>query len=182
LPRPEGHASGWAGWGRLYAQLQPPTGTPIRAAATNNALVTARVLRSVPGPFDPEFGLTGGSDSLFFLRAAREGARLVSADDAVVEESVPPERLRARWLLRRAFRVGNGAVFCERALPAGSRRVGQRVAKATGRLMAGAVLLPPSLLLGRTAALRALWDVCYGAGCLAGVAGYRYAEYRNLGR
>ncbi len=178
LPRLPADAPAWTRRGGFFTQPQPPSGTPLPVASTNNVLVDASLLRGTE-PFDPAFGITGSGDSLFFLGCARRGARLVAAPDAVVEETVPPERARARWVLRRAFRGGNAAVFCERAMPPEHRQLGLRVLKATARLVASAAVLPPALLLGRAAALRALWGVSYGAGCLAAVAGYRYAEYRD---
>jgi glycosyltransferase involved in cell wall biosynthesis len=173
-------APGWARSGGFFAQRKPPSGTPVPVASTSNALVSARLLRAVPGPFDPSFGLAGGGDSLFFTRCAREGALLVAAPYAVVEETVPPARSRAAWVLRRAFRVGNGAVFIERALPAPRRNLSVRLLKGVTRLLGSTALLPPAALLGRTTALRALWGVCYGAGCMAGAVGYRYAEYARV--
>lgn len=181
-PRLAADAPGWAERGGFFALPMPPAGTPLGTAATNNALVSRRLLAAVPGPFDPAFGLTGSSDSLFFTRCARQGARLVAAPDAVVEEAVPAARARAGWVLRRAFRVGNAAWWMERALPAEVRRPGERLGKATARLLGSALLFPTAALLGRAAALRALAGVWYGAGCLAGVAGHRYAEYRDVRR
>lgn len=181
IPRLCAEAPAWARGG-LFAQTLPRSGTRIPVASTNNVLVKAGLLRDTSPPFDPAFGLTGSSDSLFFLRAAREGARLVAAPEAVVEEHIPPTRSTARWVMRRGFRVGNAALWCERAMPPDTRRLGDRVLKASLRMGASAVMLPLGLLRGRAGVLRAFHGVCYGAGCLAALAGYRYAEYRELDR
>lgn len=182
VPRFPADAPAWAEQSGVYARLHRRSGEPVAFLATHNALVSARLLRRDGGPFDPAFGISGGGDSLFFLRCAREGARMVGAAAAVAEEAVPPERLRTGWVLRRAFRTGNGAVFAERALPAGSRRVGQRVVKGVARMAASAAALPVAALLGRAAAMRALWGVLYGAGCASALLGYRYEEYRDAAR
>lgn len=182
VPRFPAGAPAWAERSGVYARLHRRSGEPVAFLATHNALVSARLLRRDGGPFDPAFGISGGGDSHFFLRCAREGARMVGAAAAVAEETVLPERLRAGWVLRRAFRTGNGAVFAERALPPESRRVGQRVVKGIGRMAVSAVALPVAALLGRAAATRALWGVCYGAGCASALFGYRYHEYRDAAR
>lgn len=182
VPRFSAQAPAWAPRTGLFAQRLPPAGTPLPVASTNNVLVSPRLLRGPGRPFDPAFGVTGSSDSLFFLAAARRGARVVSAPEAVVEEHIPPARSSVGWVTRRAFRVGNAAVYCERALPRHERRLAQRIARASLRMAASAAALPVAALAGRAGLLRAFHGVCYGAGCLAAVAGYRYAEYREVGR
>jgi succinoglycan biosynthesis protein ExoM len=182
VPRFPAGAPAWAERSGVYARLHRGSGEPVAFLATHNALVSARLLRREGGPFDPAFGISGGGDSLFFLRCAREGARMVGAAAAVAEETIPPERMRAGWVLRRAFRTGNGAVFAERALPPESRRVGQRVVKGIGRMAVSAAALPFAALLGRAAATRALWGVLYGAGSASALLGYRYHEYRDAAR
>ncbi|HEU0012088.1 MAG TPA: glycosyltransferase family 2 protein [Longimicrobium sp.] len=172
-------APAWLVRGGFWDAPREDTGALLPTASTNNALVTRRLLEEPGGPFDPAFGIGGSSDSLFFLRARRRGATLVWTADAVVEETVPASRARAGWVLRRAFRYGNAAVLCERALDPGLRRVGTRVAKAAGRFGIAAVLLAPSALLGRRGLLTALRSLSYGAGALAALLGYRYLEYRE---
>lgn len=179
VPRFTGPVPAWAERSGVFSRLHRRSGEPVAFVATHNALVAARLLHREGGPFDPDFGLSGGGDSLFFLRCAREGARMVGAAAAVAEESIPPGRVRTGWVLRRAFRTGNAAVFCERALPPGSRRVAQRVLKGVARMTASAAALPLAAVLGRAMAMRALWGVSYGAGCASAVLGYRYFEYRD---
>lgn len=181
-PRLEPGAPAWAEPSGLFAQAQPADGTPLVTAATSNALVSRRLLQAVPGPFDPRFGRSGSGDSLFFTHSVRRGARVVAAPGAVVDEGVSPARARAGWVLRRAFRVGNGAVWVERALGPSHRRVAWRALAGTLRLAGSAAVLPVAALRGRAAAVRALWGVCYGAGCLAALAGYRYREYEVVDR
>ena len=85
--------------------------------------VRLTVLRSVPAdgaddepadtgrresPFDPAYGLSGGEDSTLFGSLAATGARFVWCDDAIVRETVPPERANLAYLLRRSFGGGHG--------------------------------------------------------------------------
>lgn len=165
----------WLAQDLFYVPLTERTGTVLSGAYTGNVLVDGRLLDDPEGPFDARFGLSGGSDSHLFMRLHRSGARIVFAGEAVTEEVIPPGRARPGWVLRRAFRVGNTAMLCERALVTGAPAV--RLAKATLRLGYGAVSLPVGVLRGRGPVLRALWNVSYGMGAFAGAVGFRYREY-----
>jgi succinoglycan biosynthesis protein ExoM len=154
------------------------TGQPLGYAATGNALVAARLLaRHAPAPFDPAFGLSGGSDSLFFSRCRREGASIVWADEAVAEEFASSERASARWLLWRSFREGNAALFCERAQPPGFRRSGRQLLRGCTRLVFGAANAMSAPLRGRAGLLRSARHFAYAAGTFTALAGYRHYEY-----
>ncbi|HEY7769317.1 glycosyltransferase family 2 protein [Longimicrobium sp.] len=138
----------WLSGAWVYGVSLPARGTRLPVASTNNVLVRAGLLAG-GRPFDPAFGLSGGEDSLFFLRAAREGALIVSAPAAVACEHVSPARARVGWVLRRAFRGGNTALHCEYALPRSTRAPAGRLARATLRMGASVPLLPLSVLRGR---------------------------------
>ncbi|RHZ93758.1 glycosyltransferase [Cereibacter sphaeroides] len=56
--------------------------------------------------FDPARGRSGGEDTAFFEAMLRRGGRLGFAPDALVRETVPTDRARLGWLLRRRFRMG----------------------------------------------------------------------------
>jgi succinoglycan biosynthesis protein ExoM len=176
---PEGTPA-WLVRGHFYGQNEQRTGVELDVAHTGNALVAARLLERLPEPFDPRFGLTGGSDSHLFMRLYRDGVRIVSAGEALTYEHIPASRARPQWVLRRAFRVGNTAILCERGMPAGEGRPWSRLAKATARLALGVVSLPLALVRGRGAAMDAAWNVVYGMGAWAGLFGFRYLEYSRV--
>lgn len=178
-PKYEAPAPRWVLRGRFHEAPRRPTGSPLPYADTGNVLVRASLFRDFPAPFAPSLALAGGEDTHFFLRVARAGHRIVWADAAVAWEWVPPSRVRLPWLLRRAFRRGNTWALLERELDPSWRVLALRVARGGGRIVRGAVLLPLSLLRGRHAVVETLRGMCFGAGSLAGVAGYRYDEYRT---
>lgn len=176
--RPGPDAAPWVERSRLFGTAAQPTGTLLTVAQTSNALVSARLLRG-PDPFDPAFGVSGGSDSQFFIRHQRRGARLVWCQEAVVEEWIPGSRVRAGWILRRAFRVGNCALWAERSMDPGVGQPARRALKAGARLALGVAQLAPAAAQGRAGLVRALWNVSYGTGAVAALLGYRYKEYRT---
>ena len=180
VPRFDEGVPAWIIRGGFFARTRYATGTLRQNGATNNCLIACRLFQGRPEPFDPRFALTGGSDMHFFKQVARDGGRIVWADSAVVEEWVPQSRARVGWLLQRAYRGGNAFTLSERLLDrSGSWLVGRAV-KGVGRTVQGALLVLPSMLLGRAPAVRALQKTALGAGTLAAILGHRYHEYRAV--
>jgi glycosyltransferase involved in cell wall biosynthesis len=180
VPRlPEGTPP-WVARGGFFDRGSYPTGMRMTVAETANALVSAHLLSALEGPFDPRFGISGGGDSHFFRRVVDAGGSIVWAHDAVVWETVPVERANARWILRRAFRNGNGSVYVERAVSPAPRWLPPRLAKATGRIALGMVMLPAAPLRGRALAVAALRNIAIGLGAYSGILGYRYVAYRQV--
>jgi succinoglycan biosynthesis protein ExoM len=174
----------WVAAGRFFDRRRLPTGTPVEVAATNNLLLDLRQVRAAGVTFDLQYGLSGGSDSLFTLRLTRAGRRLVWCDEAVVVDRVPAQRSTPRWVLARAFRLGNGWSRVSLELAASplartatrSRLAGAGAVRLGGgalRWVAGAVLRRPGL---RARGARTL---ARGAGLLTGAVGFVYAEYRR---
>lgn len=175
-------APNWIRRGHFYDRRRYPTGTtvPRNQFRTSNALCAAEWLRRVEGPFDPAYGLTGGSDGRMFNLLANLGARFVWCDEAEVEELVGPERARLRWLLMRRFRGGNdfarytlsGAYGPLRpwTLPVFAARAFAQMAVAAPL---GIVALPFGLRYS------AIWlgRAFSNAGKLAALAGIHYREY-----
>lgn len=76
--------------------------------ATGNLLLTKRILDRAGWPrFDPSFGLTGGEDGEFLRRMRKNKARFAWSITAIAYETVPKNRARRDWVLRRSFRKGN---------------------------------------------------------------------------
>ncbi|MGI9605725.1 MAG: glycosyltransferase family 2 protein [Acidimicrobiales bacterium] len=90
----------------LFSRPVFATGTPSVAHRTGNTLVTSESLSLVEGPFDPAYGVTGGSDSLLFRQLEARGRLLINSADAIVSEVVPAERATWQWLRSRMRRQG----------------------------------------------------------------------------
>lgn len=87
--------------------------TPVFDRAGRIAVAhTGNVLLALDDPayaslrFDTGRGRSGGEDTAFFGAFVRAGGQIVYAPDAIVRETVPPDRLTLRWLIQRRFRMG----------------------------------------------------------------------------
>lgn len=56
--------------------------------------------------FQPAFAFSGGEDEEFFGRLIAQGARFITAHDAVIRERVPASRLQVGYILRTGLRDG----------------------------------------------------------------------------
>lgn len=106
----------WIITGGYFDRPRFKTGSLIdhKNTRTGNVLIKTTCLQSLinheknirTGPFDIDFGCTGGEDSLLFRALLKNNLVFVWSDEAVVSEVVPSERANAKWLLLRYFRVG----------------------------------------------------------------------------
>ncbi|HSG65481.1 MAG TPA: glycosyltransferase family 2 protein [Gammaproteobacteria bacterium] len=151
---------------------------PRHLLRSGNVLFRKDRYRALTHGFDEDLGLSGGEDTDLFVRMRQAGARLVSAEDAIVYESVPKARMQIGWLVRRRYRMGIGKMLASRReREPGWCRLGhfcRESAKACVRLAASAVWLPFSR--GRSA--KNFLKATYSLGVCAGFFGLRYYEYR----
>lgn len=99
----------WIRDGGFFVRQRHATGTEVSAASTANLLIDLRQLEALGSPrFDLEFGLSGGSDTMFTRDLVRRGGRIVWCDEAVVVDHIRSARLTRSWVLQRHFRAGNG--------------------------------------------------------------------------
>ena len=110
MPRFDQSAPEWMKKGVLQLSgtvLETATGTEAKTMWSGNCLVRASLLRELEGPFDPEYGITGGEDSELFAKLNRRGAKFVYCREAYVFEYWPSERMQASYLVKRGLRWGN---------------------------------------------------------------------------
>jgi glycosyltransferase involved in cell wall biosynthesis len=174
----------WVESGRFFDRRRLPTGTVLEVAATNNLLLDLHQVRAMGLSFDPDFGITGGGDTMFTRTLHRRGGVLIWCDEAVVIDVVPATRVTRDWVLRRAFRSGSSwsATSLKLSRPGRDRTLTKvrltgrgvvRVAGGGARLLVGTV--------GRSMAQRARGQrtIARGAGMVSGAWGVVYAEYKR---
>lgn len=132
-----------------FGNLRPDyAGCPVAWFDTGNVLVRVDILRKLQLRFDESLRHFGyGADSLFSMRIARGGYRMVWSSEAAVYHIVPPSRMTASWLLRRALQQG----LCQMLV---SRRLNEDLPRARivlpglAFMFLNVLLLPTSLLSG----------------------------------
>lgn len=169
----------------VFDRVRRPTGTQLTGAATNNLLLDLRWLRSHSLAFDPEFGESGGEDTMLTHSIIAAGGTIVWCDEAEVTETVPADRLRLGWVMRRLVRTSNSWARVE--IKVGKARDAYRktfvatVARVPylgGRGIAYTLL--GLLTRDRRRQATGLRDVCCAIGVGLAAAGRVRAEYRRV--
>lgn len=175
----------WIESGGFFARPRYPSGARVRVAASNNLLLDVRWLADHGIRFDEEFGLTGGSDTMLTLQIAAAGGALYWCDEAFVDDPVPAGRFTRRWVVRRAYRVGNCTARAEVQLAGSPRR--RAVARVRGfgagvlRVAGGLVKAGLGVVVGEGSA-RGIRTTARGAGMITGSVGLVYTEYARVAR
>ena len=143
--------------------------TPMKTAATNNSFFRAQFFRERPWlQFEPELGIVGGEDMVFFRTANKEGLSICFAAGAAVYGIEPPERETFQHQLQSHFWLGNTEYVTNRYLgearPAwwllrGAKLVGSSAVRPLAHLVRGQT---PEFRYAAASALRGL-GMIFGA-------------------
>ncbi len=91
----------------LFYSTIARSGETTTLHGTGNCLIHRRVLEALGEPtLDPRFNFLGGGDMDFFTRCRIAGFRSYWNADARVFETVPAQRTKAPWVLRRSISTG----------------------------------------------------------------------------
>lgn len=177
----------WSRKANVFKPLQFPSGTRRRWAATNNVFFDIAIAREQRLRFDSSLSLSSGDDPLFFMQAARRGAKILWVNEATAQEMVERERTTYEWVIRRNYSHGsNGPLVYSKLFP--SERIKPIVlslCKGTLYLCSGLLLM---ITLGtftwilpqfRHHTINALALISRGLGWLCGIWGFRYREYAS---
>jgi succinoglycan biosynthesis protein ExoM len=148
-------------------------------AATCNVLISRKVIEHLgqAGPiFRPEFALTGGGDTDFFIRVRAAGFGVAVGRESIVYRDWTAARLTWRGVLRRAFRIGSTSMQLYRAhMPAAECE--RKRHEARTQVVRQTIALPGSLLKPRRLARR-LSLIAISLGVLHAYGGRTYKYYR----
>ena len=137
-------APGWMDRARAHDTLPVFGGDgAITSGYTCNVLVDLSDPAAADLRFDPVRGRSGGEDSAFFADFLTAGGQIAFAPDALVHETVPSDRARLVWLLRRRYRMGQTHASL---IARGRSRVGR--VKAAGVAMAKALACGGMAVIG----------------------------------
>ncbi|MGZ8906043.1 MAG: glycosyltransferase [Methylobacter sp.] len=107
LPKYEVPPPEWVLKGRFFERPSHDTGTYLNwsETRTGNVLLGKHLLVDAENRFRPQFGI-GGEDRDFFRRLIDKGYGFVWCAEAPVYESVPPNRWKRSFMLKRAIQRG----------------------------------------------------------------------------
>lgn len=108
LPSFPPEAPRWLKKGNIFDRRRFPTGSRLttRDTRTGNVLLSRSILPEDETWFDPAFGRTGGEDVDFFRKQIALGRVFVWCDEAEAYETVPPERWRSSFHVKKSLRIG----------------------------------------------------------------------------
>ena len=151
------------------------TGVIDLVDATSSVLLSCEALDASGWPiFDPSYGLSGGGDTEYFLRARSLGMTFAWTNEAMVFETLESERLSIRWVLRRTFRYGIIRVRLSRDY----RMEGTPTPAWVALNLVGAPVLL-ILAVRRRYRISALRRIAYAAGLFSGRFGIKFHEYAS---
>lgn len=167
----------WIKQRKFFQRPKYQDGRRLMNASTNNVLVKTAWLKKIDPPFDPRFNRSGAEDSFLFRQLHRRGAKIVWAENAVVEEVLPDDRLTAKWILTREFQIGNTTAFVTKRLERPFIPIIWQTIRNLTKIVLGLIFLPISLFFGKGIMVEVLRYLCYGAGFILGLFGYQYLGY-----
>jgi hypothetical protein len=150
----------------------------LKYSATNNIIIKQEWLNAFEEPFDTRLNLVGGEDTLFSAKVFHLGATGIWASDAVVNEYVPQNRMKAPWIIHRNWRYGLTLGLKERMMEQNVFIKFLRVLKGLFHIIISIIFLFPStLLLGYAGLIKSFVRFCFGWGQILGLFGIKYDEY-----
>lgn len=160
---------------RVFERQRFPNGASLSFAASNNVMIATEFLNRTRLRFDERMRFTGGSDYLFFRQAIELGMSVRWADNALVYDAIPRNRMTWPWVLRRQYRIGNTFAISERIIG--------RPGLLWWRLVVGimrtglGVAMLPLLIVSPYYGMRGVRHALRGAGMVVGLVGHRLEEY-----
>jgi succinoglycan biosynthesis protein ExoM len=131
------------------------TGTflTINNLRSGNVLLVSELFSDKKQPFDSRFGKTGGEDGDFFRKLLAQGKHFIWCDEAPAWESVPAERFKRSYFLKRGLLRGISEVRTRR--PPYSE-----ILKSATAVLIYAVGLPFFIIIGQHVFMKFLMKSC----------------------
>jgi succinoglycan biosynthesis protein ExoM len=189
----------WLIKSRLCERPEYKTGTILHwgQTRTGNTILNKRLFDDKNLWFDPAFGKTGGEDTIFFKNHHENGKTFVWCNEAVVYETVPPERCTEIFHIKKNLRIGCGvgenlrkqeAEFSPPIKKSDNTVIHSRITilphqflllcKSLIWIILTTIPLPLVVLCGKAYRARFLAKLSYNFGVISGFIGFVIIRYR----
>jgi succinoglycan biosynthesis protein ExoM len=88
-----------------------PNNFKMNSVAAGNLIIKLNSMLKYNVWFDNRFNITGSEDTYFGEQMISKGATVYWASNAIVYETIPEERAKLKWLLKRRLRVASTFTF-----------------------------------------------------------------------
>lgn len=171
----------WAVKSGAYDKIKSyARGRQINRAYTNNTMITKKVLTTMGPCFHPQFRKTGSSDRHYFRQAIKKGFNIRWCPEAIIEETVPMERISYMWILKRAFRSGAGDTISKLLLRKDTKTIIRIILLCIARAGYGFIILCGSVFTGWRGFISASKRIAASIGGFLGLFGINYNEYEEI--
>lgn len=110
----------WMQQREIYFMPMGKTGEPPLFSYTTNCMIRADKIRKFNLRFDPEYGLTGGSDPVFFELLSKYKSKFVVCREAITYEIVPAHRNELKFFCSRFIQRGSN--YGRRVIASGNNK------------------------------------------------------------
>lgn len=154
------------------------TGTILspKFTRTGNVLIRSDIFTKGENLFNPEFGRVGGEDSDFFRRMIGQGYKFVWCREAIVFESVPQERWKRSFYIKRALLRGRSNSLHDKKLPLDKKT--KRVLLSLVAFLGYSFISPFAVLSGEKARMKFIDRYFHHAGRLLTECGIQIVKER----
>ena len=132
---------------RSYAFTRPVSNGFVSDGSTGNCMISMAAVRKADLTFDLRFNITGGEDTHFFNQLKKDGDRIAWAQEAIIHELFPADRMTRSWLWRRWYRTGSTEAILGRRAPTSLQGRLVNLGKGSARILAGAARISLALPL-----------------------------------
>ncbi|NWG29378.1 MAG: glycosyltransferase [Ignavibacteriaceae bacterium] len=108
----DSHIAEWKKQREIYFLPVSKTGEPPLFRYTTNCLIRSEKIKKFSLRFDPDYGLSGGEDGVFFDLLSKEFKfKFIACREAITYEAVPEYRTSLKYIFNRNFQKGNNTVW-----------------------------------------------------------------------
>lgn len=148
-----------------------------KVCSTHNAFFPIAIVKNDDIWFDPSFVFMGGEDGDFFYRASKAGYTIVFNPDAIVREINGKDRVNIKWILSRNYYNGYSGSYLQYKDKSKHIKRYLYLLKMCFICFTNLIIVPLSIIGGRTVFLNILGLSCKSFGKLMGLIKLKQLNY-----